>query len=152
MADKMAERDTATMFYVGNVPFLPHYLTENVYVAPGGGEWKEDELTAMGGKMVPTFLWPRQWQQQQAKAAGIKPRALVRDNKAPKVAEKSSPELLHEMMKSDGTPMSAVEMARELRWTVSRVRDSINILKERELLAPWGTRQNANAPQLWVAK
>lgn len=151
--DKFAERDDAQMFFVGKTPFLPHYSLDGVYVAPGGGEWKEDELTAMGGKMVPTFLWPREWQQKRQKALGIKPKGQAKDTAATiKQKDRPSHDILLDYLRNEGSPMSATEMSRDLGWNVSRVRDALTRLKDFELIKPWGTRATANDPQRWIIK
>jgi len=151
MAEKMAERDDAQMFYVGTVPFLPHYLTPDVYVAPGGSEWSLAELENLKAMIAPVFLWPRHWQQKRRKEQGFKVKAQVKARPMAK-PEIASADVVLDYLKKEGSPMSSTEIAREMNWSSNRVREALNKLRDMEAIAPWGTRNNPNEPQRWVLK
>ena len=51
--------DHAYMYYVKDIPWLPHYDKKDVYVAPGGMEKTVEELKKLGGVKTQTVLWPR---------------------------------------------------------------------------------------------
>lgn len=60
--DPMAARDYAVVYYIGRQPWLPHYVTKNVFVAPGGYEKTEQQLLAAGARKSSAYIWPRAWQ------------------------------------------------------------------------------------------
>lgn len=60
--DPMAVRDYAVVYYVGRQPWIPHYVTPGVFVAPGGYERTEQQLFAAGARKGTAYLWPRAWQ------------------------------------------------------------------------------------------
>lgn len=60
--DPMAVRDYAVIYYIGVQPWLPHYVTPGVFVAPGGYEKTERQLLAAGARKATAYLWPRHWQ------------------------------------------------------------------------------------------
>lgn len=153
--EKMAERDDAEMFFVGKVPFLPHYDKPDVYVAPGGSEWSLAELENLKAMIAPVFLWPRHWQQKRRKEQGYKVKAQVKAKvKARPMAKPEivSADLVLDYLKKEGSPMSSTEIAREMNWSSNRVREALNKLHDMEAIAPWGTRNNRNEPQRWIAK
>ena len=143
MAEKMAERDDAQMYFVGHIPFVPHYDTPDVYVAPGGIEWTLAELQKLKAVLAPTYLWPRHWQEKRKKEQGIKSKSK---------RENASSDLLLDYMKKEGSPMSSTEISRELNWNVARVRDALNKLHDLGLIEQWGTRNSPIEPQRWIAK
>lgn len=46
---------------LGDITYLPHYLEEGLFVAPGGSEWLGSDLIKRGGKPVTMALWPRRY-------------------------------------------------------------------------------------------
>jgi len=144
--DKIADRDGAVMYYLGHCPFLPHYTASEVYVAPNGEELHESALLMRGAKAVPTFLWPRKWQQDNL---GIKVQAQVIARPV-KRKEKPIIDQVMDKFRVEGCPMSASELAKDLDISVSRIRDAINKLASTREIKPWGSRTNLNQPQRWI--
>lgn len=58
-----AQRDFATVYFTGALPWLPHYTTPDLYAAPTGEERTEKQLVNAGAVKATDYLWPRQWQQ-----------------------------------------------------------------------------------------
>ena len=50
-----------TCYWLGAMPYVPHYRAPGVYVAPGGRERTGDLLKAMGATPEKRYLWVRQW-------------------------------------------------------------------------------------------
>lgn len=67
-SNRMAETDYGWMYYIKSQPWIPHYVNEDVYVAPTGIEKTERELLSVGAMKKRTLLWPRKWQQDIIKA------------------------------------------------------------------------------------
>lgn len=62
--ESRAEVVPQTMYYLGEMPYVPHYKIgfaehAGVYVAPGGREKSESELISAGAVAVEHPLWIR---------------------------------------------------------------------------------------------
>lgn len=55
------ERVVTPMFRLYGMPFVPHYIKPNVYVAPGGLEATADTLNKLGAVQHGHPLWRRYW-------------------------------------------------------------------------------------------
>lgn len=60
--NQMQGLDKTNMYWIKSQPWVPHYVTKDVYVAPGGFEKTERELLDLKATKTPTMLWPRAWQ------------------------------------------------------------------------------------------
>jgi hypothetical protein len=65
--DVVAATDKSYMYYIKSQPWLPHYVTKGVFVAPGGVEKKEIEVQIMGGIKQEVYLWPRYWMTEKSR-------------------------------------------------------------------------------------
>ena len=64
-----ALKDTAptyqcTAYAMRGIMLVPHYKKRGVFVAPGGAEYRKEELRWMRAKNVRTHLWSREWAQK----------------------------------------------------------------------------------------
>jgi len=64
-ANRMAEVDTAPMYYLNSQPWLPHYTKPHIFVAPGGYEKTEHQLISLGARKKIVALWMRSWQKKK---------------------------------------------------------------------------------------
>lgn len=48
-------------YSLNGIPFIPHYRTPGLFVAPGGKTSTETELKARGAMRHDRKLWPRKW-------------------------------------------------------------------------------------------
>jgi hypothetical protein len=133
-----AERDHATMYFVGDCPFLPHYVDDGVFVAPGGRRIAENVLLQMGAVARTAFLWPRQWQKAK-KAAPRRPNRFAFDD-------------VVKLMSVNGGPWSVADMAAEIGASTSAIRDAVRKLHDTGIIKAWGSRTNNSSPQLWMLK
>ena len=56
-----AETDIVYCYWLKTVQFVPHYVKEGVYVAPGGIYRTEEWLRENNAKRAIDQLWPRHW-------------------------------------------------------------------------------------------
>ena len=62
--NRVAEVDVAYMYWVKDVPYVPHYTVKDVFVAPCGVERTENQILDLGGVKHEKMLWPRAWQKK----------------------------------------------------------------------------------------
>ena len=65
----IALKDTAPTYQciaykMRGIMLVPHYKKRGVFVAPGGAEYRKEELHRLRAKNVRTHLWPREWAQK----------------------------------------------------------------------------------------
>jgi len=142
MSEKIAERDHATIYYLGDCPFLPHYLEANTFVAPGGHCVAEHVLLEKGARRATGFLWPRLWQQK------AEPKPIVA--RTFNSSKRSAYDQVLKVLSAEGCPMCVAELRKEVDASVSAIRDAVHKLHETGIIKPWGSRANINLPQRWI--
>lgn len=57
-------RYRCTVYHMKGVTLVPHYHKRGVFVAPGGAEYKREELQVLRAKVSHAHLLPRDWAQK----------------------------------------------------------------------------------------
>ena len=57
----LAKRVPTAMYYYNGLPWVPHYSSGGVYVAPGNRYMTQVQLIARGAQSETVYLWPRGW-------------------------------------------------------------------------------------------
>lgn len=62
-------KDTAptyqcTAYAMRGITLVPHYKKRGVFVAPGGAEYRKEELRRMRARPIRKHLWAREWAQR----------------------------------------------------------------------------------------